>query len=301
MGYNGFIHSLYRGIRERSSDFRFETFANQLLPYPPLAEQRAIVAFLDGRCGAIDAVVAAKERERALLKELKKAVIAEAVTKGVASSPASRKTKPTGIAWLPEVPEGWEIKKVRQLFKLRSTKVSDKDYPPLSVTKDGVVPQLSDVAISMATGDSRKLVKAGDYVVNSRSDRKGSCGVSPLDGSVTTISIVLEPHDVEPRYIHYLFRSTPWVEEFYRNGRGIVADLWSTGYQQMRNMLLPYPPLAEQRAIVAFLDGRCGAIDAAEAALAREVAALKDLKRATIAEAVTKGVCPSRVARKGVA
>ena len=90
MGYNGFIHSLYRGIRERSSDFRFETFANQLLPYPPLAEQRAIVAFLDGRCGAIDAAEAALAREVAALKELKRATIAEAVTGSSLSSNPSQ-------------------------------------------------------------------------------------------------------------------------------------------------------------------------------------------------------------------
>ncbi len=87
------------------------------------------------------------------------------------------KYKPTGIAWLPEVPEGWEVKKVRQHFRLRAEKVSEKNFPPLSVAKIGVVSQLSDVALSMAEGDTRKLVREGDYVVNSRSDRKGSCGI----------------------------------------------------------------------------------------------------------------------------
>lgn len=115
------------------------------------------------------------------------------------------KYKPTGIPWLPEVPEGWEVRKVRQHFRLRSEKVSEQDYPPLSVAKVGVVPQLADVAISMAQGETRKLVRAGDYVVNSRSDRKGSCGIAPQDGSVTTISIVLEPRQIDRQFVHYLF------------------------------------------------------------------------------------------------
>ena len=259
------------------------------LPLPPLPTQRAIVAFLDEKCGKVDRLVAAKEREVALLKELKQAMIAEAVTGAthVARTDTARKMKPSGIPWLPEVPEGWEVKKVRQHFRLRSEKVSEQDYPPLSVAKVGVVPQLADVAISMAQGETRKLVREGDYVVNSRSDRKGSCGIAPQDGSVTTISIVLEPRQIDRQFVHYLFRSTPWVEEFYRNGRGIVADLWTTRYQEMRNMVFPLPPLAEQRAIVAYIEARAAKIDAAVAGLEREVAAMKEYKQRLIADVVT--------------
>ena len=266
-----------------------EKLSRQRIPLPPLPTQRAIVAFLDEKCGKIDRWVAAKEREMALLKELKQAMIAEAVTGAthVARTDTARKMKPSGIPWLPEVPEGWEVKKVRQHFRLRSEKVSEQDYPPLSVAKVGVVPQLADVAISMAQGETRKLVREGDYVVNSRSDRKGSCGIAPQDGSVTTISIVLEPRQIDRQFVHYLFRSTPWVEEFYRNGRGIVADLWTTRYQEMRNMVFPLPPLAEQRAIVAYIEARAAKIDAAVAGLEREVAAMKEYKQRLIADVVT--------------
>ena len=250
----------------------------------PLPTQRAIVAYLDEKCGKVDRLVVAKEKEAALLKELKQSMIAEAVTRGVRPK---RRLVPSGIPWLPEVPEGWEVKKVRQHFRLRAEKVSEKDYPPLSVAKIGVVPQLSDIALSMAEGDTRKLVRAGDYVVNSRSDRKGSCGIAPRDGSVTTISIVLEPRDIERKFVHYLFRSTPWVEEFYRNGRGIVADLWTTRYQEMRNMMFPLPPLVEQREIVAHIEVRAAKIDAAVKGLEREVAALKECKQRLIADVVT--------------
>ena len=278
-----------RGVGSIQRNLIWNMFKQQHLPLPPLPTQRAIVAFLDGKCGKIDRWVAAKEREVALLKELKQAMIAEAVTGAthVAPTDTARKMKPSGIPWLPEVPEGWEVKKVRQHFRLRSEKVSEQDYPPLSVAKVGVVPQLADVAISMAQGETRKLVREGDYVVNSRSDRKGSCGIAPQDGSVTTISIVLEPRQIDRQFVHYLFRSTPWVEEFYRNGRGIVADLWTTRYQEMRNMVFPLPPLAEQRAIVAYIEARAAKIDAAVAGLEREVAAMKEYKQRLIADVVT--------------
>lgn len=200
------------------------------------------------------------------------------------------KYKATDIPWLPEIPVGWISAKVRKYFRPRSEKVSDKDFAPLSVAKIGVVPQLEDVAISLAEGNSRKLVRKGDYVVNSRSDRKGSCGIAPSDGSVSTICSILEPHDIERGYVHYLFRSVPWVEEYYRNGRGIVADLWTTGIQKLMNMMMPIPPLAEQRKIVEYLDEQCGKIDEAVKAKEREVELLKECKQSLIAEAVTKGV-----------
>ena len=287
--YVSFFAQLSKGIRVGQWDLSPMALKEIPFLFPPLATQQSIVAFLDEKCGKIDRWVAAKEREVALLKELEQAMIAEAVTGAtkVARTDTARKMKPSGIPWLPEVPEGWEVKKVRQHFRLRSEKVSEQDYPPLSVAKVGVVPQLADVAISMAQGETRKLVREGDYVVNSRSDRKGSCGIAPQDGSVTTISIVLEPRQIDRQFVHYLFRSTPWVEEFYRNGRGIVADLWTTRYQEMRNMVFPLPPLAEQRAIVAYIEARAAKIDAAVAGLEREIAAMKEYKQRLIADVVT--------------
>ena len=88
--------------------------------------------------------------------------------------------RPSGTAWLGYVPTAWDVQKIGALFAQRKVKVSDADYAPLSVSKGGIVPQLSTAA-KTDDGDNRKLVRTGDFVINSRSDRKGSCGVSPLD------------------------------------------------------------------------------------------------------------------------
>lgn len=197
--------------------------------------------------------------------------------------------KNSGIKWIGNVPKHWEISKLKKHFTPRNQKVSDKDYAPLSVTKDGVLPQL-DTACKTENGENRKLVCKGDYVVNSRSDRKGSGGVSPYDGSVSLINIVIEPTDGERAYYHYLFRCNNFVEEFYRNGRGIVSDLWTTRYQEMRNIDIPLPPLAEQRAIVSYLDSKVGQIDTYVAKQTQQIELLKELKQAVIANAVTKGI-----------
>ena len=198
--------------------------------------------------------------------------------------------KATGIQWLPQIPRHWEYKKINSLFLERKTKVSDKDYQPLSVTKSGILHQLADAAKSNDS-DNRKLVLTGDFVINSRSDRKGSCGVSALDGSVSLINIVLEPkRKLEQLFVHYLLRCQPFSEEYYRCGRGIVADLWTTRYSEMKSIYLPVPPLEEQEQIVRFLDWKVSSINRLINLKQQEITELKELKKAAISDAVTHGL-----------
>jgi type I restriction enzyme S subunit len=201
--------------------------------------------------------------------------------------------KDSGVEWLGQVPGHWEVKRVGYYFNERREKVSDKDYPALSVTKNGIVPQL-DTAAKSDDGDNRKRVCNGDFVINSRSDRKGSAGASDLDGSVSLICTVLRPQErVHTPFIHHLLRSQPFQEEFYRNGKGIVADLWSTNYSEMRNILLGMPPLPEQTAIAEFLDRETGKVDELVAEQRRLMELLKEKRQAVISHAVTRGLNPT--------
>ena len=157
-------------------------------------------------------------------------------------------------------PPDWKLYRLGQLFRERKEKGSDKDFTPLSVTMSGIVPQL-ETAAKTDDGDNRKIVRAGDYVINSRSDRKGSGGISKHEGSVSLICIVLEPRNIAPRFAHHLLRSPAFQEEFYRWGHGIVADLWTTRYADMKNIRLRVPDLATQRQISDFVDRETARID----------------------------------------
>ncbi len=224
-----------------------------------------------------------RERELYALEELRQAEIARVVTHGLNPDVPMRDS---GIPWLGKIPAHWRVEKINAHFRERKVKVSDKEYPALSVAKIGVVPQLED-AVKTDNGDNRKLVKQGDFVVNSRSDRKGSCGVSPQDGSVSLINIVLEIIDLNKNYVHILFRSNNYIEEFYRNGRGIVADLWTTRYSEMRNIMIPIPPIEEQQAIVDYINSKTAKIDGLIADLSAQIEKLKEYKQRLIADAVT--------------
>lgn len=198
----------------------------------------------------------------------------------------------SGFEWLGTLPCSWALKRIGSVFCERREKVSDRDYPALSVTKGGVVPQL-DTAAKTDDGENRKRVCIGDFVINGRSDRKGSAGLSPYSGSVSLINIVMEPTGVSGEFAGYLLKSLPFQEEFYRRGRGIVADLWSTNYGEMKNIYIPIPPSADQDAIVAFLDRETTKIDELIAKQERLIELLAEKRQAVISHAVTKGLDPT--------
>lgn len=201
--------------------------------------------------------------------------------------------KDSGEQWLGKIPSHWEMKRLGSYFNERKSKVSDKDYAPLSVTKNGILPQLENVAKSNDS-DNRKQVCAGDFVINSRSDRKGSSGVSLLEGSVSLINIVLQPRkSIYSPFCNYLLKSNAFIEEYYRNGRGIVADLWTTRYDEMKSIKLAMPSLSEQTAMVSYLDRVTAQIDKAIAQQQRMIDLLNERKQIIIQHAVTKGLDPN--------
>ena len=198
--------------------------------------------------------------------------------------------KNVGVQWIDPIPNHWEVRKIGQMYKERRTKVSDIDYSPLSVTMKGIVPQLATAAKTDAH-DDRKLVKKGDFAINSRSDRRGSCGIARQDGSVSLINTVLCPKkETNPEYLNWLFHTSLFADEFYRWGHGIVDDLWTTNWSDMKRIIIPFPPLPEQSRIATFLDERCGKIDEAIARHKALIEKLDEYRKAVITKAVTKGV-----------
>ena len=192
------------------------------------------------------------------------------------------------IEWIGSVPEDWNMNRLGQLFDLRNVKVSDKIYSPLSVSKGGVVPQLESVAKSDASED-RKLVLAGDFVINSRSDRKQSCGVSNLDGSVSLINIVMFPKNnkiLYTNYLNFLLKNYGFAEEFYKWGHGIVADLWTTRWQEMKNIILPMPPYESQIRIYNHLSFKIEIINLLIELERKQIDKINGYKNSLITEAI---------------
>ncbi|MEX5256693.1 hypothetical protein [Kocuria arenosa] len=291
-----YSHQVSAGaVRSTIDNFSAGKYRALQVPLLSLEDQVSRAEYLDHEVPKIDAMI---EKQRALVDRLhrRRASVITATVTGqtyviggevtMIANPKLIERRETGLKWLGAIPSEWQLRRLGSLFRERKETVSDTDYEPLSVTMQGIVPQMANVAKTM-NNDARKLVRSGDFVINSRSDRKGSGGVADRDGSVSLISIVLEPHDIDPRYAHHLLRSTAFQEEFYRWGSGIVADLWSTRYQAMSRIQLPLPPHGQQVAIAVYLDNITSKIDALIARSERLIELSQERRSALITAAVT--------------
>jgi type I restriction enzyme, S subunit len=258
---------------------------NSLVKFsPPLSEQNAIAAYLDTKTAQIDRQIDLLGQKATQYGKLKQSLINETVTRGLDKSVPMKDSR---VVWIGEVPEHWEIQRIGSAFEERSEKVNDTDYPPLSVSMAGIVPQMESVA-KTDNNENRKRVAIGDYIINSRSDRRGASGISIYDGSVSVISIVLAPKRAFfGKYLHHLFRSYSFIEEFYRVGRGIVDDLWTTRYSVMKGIEFSYPSYEEQKKIADYLDEKTTQIDRIVTAINTQIDKLKGLRKALINDVVT--------------
>ena len=289
MGLNGFIQSLYRGIRERSSDFRFETFARQFLPLPPLAEQEKIVNYLENKTSKIDAYVADKEKEIELLQELKQKTIADAVTKGL--NPDA-KMKDSGISWIGEIPEHWEIRHLSQVsyeHYLSNKEVHHQNLLSLSYgriirkdinTTEGLLP---------ASFDTYQIVEEGNIVMrltDLQNDHKSlRVGLVKEEGIVTSAYVCLGVYDsVYPSYLYNVLHSYDIKKLFYSMGGGLRQNL---NWQGLKKLDIPLPPKDEQQSIVAYIEKKCEKIDKLAFELQSEIDYLKEYKQRLIADCVT--------------
>ncbi len=201
-----------------------------------------------------------------------------------------RALKDSKIEWIGLMPEEWDVGQIGHLYNERKEKVSDYDYEPLSVTMKGIVPQLSTAAKTDAH-DDRKLVCMGDFAINSRSDRRGSCGISAFEGSVSLINTVLTPrNEMDPCFFDWLFHTTMFADEYYKWGHGIVDDLWTTNWSDMKKISVPIPAIEEQGLIASYLNQQCEHIDRVIENTRLSIEEYKLFRKSVITKAVREGV-----------
>ncbi len=275
------FYNMGNGVKQ---GLNYDEFAKLMVYSPSDIEQQRIAEFLDRACGKIDGLKADIQAQIDTLEQYKRSVITEAVTHGLNPSAPM---KDSGIPWVGKTPEYWKVGRIGGLYELRNQKVSDKDFMPLSVTMKGILPQL-ETAAKTNDGDNRKLVRVGDFAINSRSDRRGSCGISDYDGSVSLINTILKPRNrMNAKYYNWLFHTPMFADEFYKWGHGIVDDLWTTNWSEMKRISIPLPPLDEQQEIADYLDNKCAEIEQIIADKKLQMETLDGYKKSLIYEYVT--------------
>ena len=284
----GFINAGASTMRGTGGLKRVTTeFANSAAtPLPPLSEQHSIVSFLDAKCGKIDEWVTKKQKEVEHLQELKQRVIADAVTRGL--NPHV-KMKATNIPWLKEIPEHWEMRKMKYLFDERSEK-NHPHEPMLSATQsEGVILQskYQGRVVVVNTGfEGLKLVKVGDFVIHLRSFQ-GGIEYAHDRGIISSAYTILNPKYPEySAYYKRLFKSSSFIDLLKICVTGI-REGQNINYSKLKQFSIPVPPLSEQKQIVSYLDAKCAKIDKLIVNITKEIECIKEYKQRLISDVVT--------------
>ena len=207
--------------------------------------------------------------------------------------------KDSGVEWLGEVPEHWDILPNRAVFQEKK----DRGFPDaemLSVTINlGVIPQVDLLADSSKKDSSNedkskyKLVCPGDLAYNKMRAWQGAVGVSQYHGIVSPAYVVIRPRvQQDARFFHYLLRTPAFAKEAERWSYGISSDQWSLRPEQFKQIYCCVPPLPEQSAIVRFLDHINRRIRRSINARQKSIKLLEEQKQAIIHQAVTRGLDP---------
>lgn len=289
LALSGFISSLAKGIRERSTDFRYADFAELLLPIPSYLEQQKIAQFLDDKTAKIDQAVDLAEKQIALLKEHKQILIQNAVTRGLNPDVP---LKDSGVEWIGQVPEHWEKYPLFVQAKISSiTNHIDKEL--LSVYLDRGVIRFSDVdekRTNVTSLDLSKyqLVRKGNFVLNNQQAWRGSVGISNYEGIVSPAYLILElSNKFESNYANYLFRNGTMVAHYFVASKGVGSIQRNLYWGNLRRTSIFIPPLSEQQRIADYLNTQTAKIDQAIALKTAHIEKLKEYKSVLINDVVT--------------
>lgn len=255
---------------------------------PSLPEQRAIADYLDREMAKLDSMIASKERLLELLAEKRQALIGSVVTRGLnPDAPLND----SGIPWLGQIPAHWEPTRAAWLFRDRDER-SEPDLPLLEVSINAgvVLREFSGDRIEGTASDfnTYKVARKGDIVFNKMRMWQGAVGVAPEDGLVSpdyTVAVPTGP--LLSEYAGLLFRTEMFSAECARNSHGIVWDRLRLYWEGFRDIVVPVPPLSEQRAIVAYINKETGKLDALKQATGKTIGLLKERRDALITAAVT--------------
>lgn len=204
------------------------------------------------------------------------------------------KYKESGISWIGEIPEHWEVRKIKYVFTERSEKGYPNEPVLCSTQKYGVIPQsiYENRVVEVNKGhEGLKLVKEGNFVISLRSFQ-GGIEYAYYRGIISAAYTVLElNHDYSSEYLRYLLKSFPFIQLLQTCVTGI-REGQNINFELLRKNFLLLPPPPEQETIVAYLEEKVAQMDNLVAKQESQIAYLRELKQAVIAKAVTQGLDP---------
>ena len=266
------------------------SIGNSKIPMPSPNEQAAIVRYLDAAEEQIKAYIGTKQKLIALLEEERQGVINQAVTRGL--DPNVR-LKPSGLEWLGDVPEHWEIRRSKRLFTPRGELARQNDIQLSATQAYGVIPQeeyerrvgRKIVRVSLHL-EKRQHVEVDDFVISMRSF-EGGLERAWATGCIRSSYIVLRPTtEVEVEFFAYVFKSQPYIRALQLTAN-FIRDGQDLNFNNFRAVDLPCPPTEEQRRTAGALRETITKIDTTIIRTRRQIELINEYRTRLIADVVT--------------
>jgi type I restriction enzyme S subunit len=260
-----------------------------IIPFPPLPEQQAIADYLDEKCELIDSTIERQKTAIEKLKLYKQSVITEAVTKGLDPSVPM---KPSGIEWIGEVPEGWEVKKGKYVFDIYGSNISEtfeKDFLELPYFK---VDSLNMVKDNFYISEAPENLKVNHFVNSVKAPvilipKRGAAiytnkvRIITIDCLFDSNIMALRPINDDIKFLSYVIFGRKLTDI------GDVSTIPQINNKHIRTLDIPLPPLPEQQAIAYYLDQKCAQIDQTIELKQKLIEKLSNYKKSLIYECVT--------------
>ena len=304
LAVTGYITSLAKGIRERSTEFRFREFADLYLPVPSKSEQEQITKFIHHETAQIDSLIAKQEKLIELLKEKRQAVISHAVTKGLNPDVA---LKDSGEEWLGQVPKHWKVAPIKRIIHLMEQgKSPECENIPATSEQWGVL-KTSCVNNGIFHSQQNKALPEHTKPHTQYQVKAGDVLMSRASGSINLIgSVALVPNDVQENLllsdkifrIHLtkdcdarfftLLMATPYmrtlIERAISGAEGMANNITKTSILEFVSAI---PPLKEQMELVNYLTQKIQAFDALVLKATTAIEVMQERRTALISSAVT--------------
>jgi len=298
MALSGYLTSLAKGIRERSTDFRYKDFSSLELPLPPLVEQNRITRFLDQKISKINNAISVKEQQINLLKEHKKVLIQNAVTRGLDPDAPMRNS---GIEWIGSIPEHWQIKRLKNISKFITS--GPRGWSEFFSENGAYFLQSGNLNDSMEVvlhEAVRVVPKPGSEGLRTRLSNNDVlvCITGAKTGKVA-LSDIGEDQEVyinqhlclarlddtnEPAFVALILYSLVGQTYFFLQQYGLKQGL---GLDDVKEAPILIPPRKEQVAIIEFINQQSAKIDKAIVLFQGQIERLKEYRATLIDSAVT--------------
>lgn len=207
--------------------------------------------------------------------------------------------KPSGIDWIGDIPESWNVKPLKYLAKCNQDVLLETTAPDYSfryvdigsVTYESGITEYQELRFEDSPSRARRKVSVGDTIISTvRTYLKAIAIISDSENVIVSTGFAVYTPDkaICPRYLYYFCKSEGFVQEIDKNSYGIAYPAINTDL--LSRICIAYPCYEEQQAIADFLDKECNQIDSVAADLEKQIALLQQYKKSLITETVTKGL-----------